>query len=315
MPYRRQLYALARPPTVRFLIELTSILVVCAVIFVLSPYFFITKIDASPHDVTPQLRRSKAPQWISRQGSKEECSFLNGSEAAVFFHAWPQNAWRHVMDDVVATLQSSHLAACGVPSFVGFPTGEEWPYEGVDPLLRRMELPLASKGREHNEPVTLAGLAAWCSEAPKNRIAIYIHDKGVRKPMNDVVHYLREWDWRKLHEYFLIERPQGCFRALTSDTADTCGVNLRIEPANHYSGNFWAARCDYIVRLPLPLEWVWDKNSFFSPEFWIGQLAEGKGRAVRLFNCFSSNVNHYTTEFSRALYVGESCDVNVPMIM
>lgn len=297
----------------RFVIVLTLLLVIFLILFVFGPKLLYEKEDDI--NTYTQLKRSaKTPKWISRSLLSSDCSFLNGSEAAIFFHAWPRNAWRFVMDDIVATLQASPLSECGVPTFVGFPSDEIWPYENVDPLLHRMIPPPNSAGHAHNEPVTLAALTAWCSEAPDNRIAIYIHDKGVRKPMKEIVHFIREWDWRKLHEYFLIERPQGCFRALTSGMADACGSELRQKPAVHFSGNFWAAHCNHIVQLPPPLDWVWEKDAFFSPEFWIGQVPGKTGQAARLFNCFTSHVDHYKTEFSRSLYAGETCEGNVPSI-
>jgi hypothetical protein len=275
------------------------------------------------HPFTPapaRVRPGSTPVFSAARADAADCAYLNGTEAAVFFHAWPNNAWRAVADDVVATLQASPLAACGVPTFVGFPAAATWPFDGVDPLIRRATLPAAAASRPHNEPVTLAALAEWCAEAPATRVAIYIHDKGVRDSPSDVTRFLREWDWRKLHEYFLLERPQGCFRALLGGNADACGVNRveQSESGGYYSGNFWMARCDFIVALPPPLDYIYKPNPHVSPELWIGMLptavVSARGRPARLFNCFDSAIDHYASEFSRAIYVGENCGVDVSAV-
>jgi len=46
-------------------------------------------------------------------------------------------------------------------------------------------------------------------------------------------------------EYELFTRHHECIRLL--DAWDTVGVNYRSEPAPHYSGNVWWARCDYFL--------------------------------------------------------------------
>lgn len=133
--------------------------------------------------------------------------------------------------------------------------------------------------------------------------------------MSDINLYMREWDWRKLHEYFLLERPHGCFRALTVGGADACGVNrMHTESGAYFLGNFWAARCDYIAALPAPLDYVYKEDPFMSPEVWIGALPAAatadRGRPPRLFNCYNADIQHYLNEFSRAIYVGENCSVD-----
>jgi hypothetical protein len=301
------------------------LLVVAAAFFIivaryaLGPSFSFNNVLCAKYPFEPapaRPRPASVPPFSAARGDAADCAFLNGTEAAVFFHAWPNNGWRAIVDDVVATLQTAPLAACGVPTFVGFPSSVAWPYEGADELIRRATFPAAAASRPHNEPVTLAALAEWCSAAPSSRIAIYIHDKGVRRHMREINSYLREWDWRKLHEYFLVERPQGCFRALTSG-ADACGVNrMQAKSGGYFLGNFWAARCDYIAALPAPLDYVYETDPFMSPEVWIGALPAAasatRKRPPHLFNCYNSGIHHYVNEFSRAIYVGENCSVDAP---
>ena len=51
-------------------------------------------------------------------------------------------------------------------------------------------------------------------------------------------------------EWFLLEKPTLCLRAMLNHEASTCGINIQKGPSLHYSGHFWAASCDHINTLP-----------------------------------------------------------------
>ena len=234
------------------------------------------------------------------------CAFVNGTPAALFLHANSANAWRVILDDTVRMLQHSPLAACGVEYFYSFPAGETWPYEGADAHFRPINASRRTAGLPHAEQTALSAVYEWCAERPAALVA-YTHDKGSRRSPEELNVFLRQWDWRRVHEYFQMEVPQGCFDALLRKGYDTCGANLRKPPQAHYSGNFWWARCDYVRRLVHPMDYRFSEKDFLSPEFWIGS-----GEGVRAFNCFNSNIQHFSHEFPRSIYVGETCDVHVP---
>jgi hypothetical protein len=120
-------------------------------------------------------------------------------------------------------------------------------------------------------------------------IVFYIHTKGIR-------HYRPDWRkeliacgsftettygqvlyWRKYMEYFTIERPQLCLRYLLptipTNLSDPprppgagvhCGVEYHVKHP-HYSGNMWAATCDYISRKLSPVLGTY----YLAAEFWI----------------------------------------------
>jgi len=259
----------------------------------------------------------RTPRWEPPAASPEFCEWRNvsalGPDAAVFLHVWPANTWRPIADDIVAALQASPLLACGVRVHASFPTGASWPYDGI---AGGFELAVPSarfnvSGRRFNEDATLSALVDWCAPRPR-AVVMYLHDKGTRTPVEQAPsRFLFEWSWRKLHEYFLVVQPQGCFRALAAGW-DTCGTNRRSEPALHYSGNFWAATCAYINTLPHPTDpaLVERFGAFYFPEYWIG-AANSATHRTRAFNCFSSRVNHYLEYFSHSLYSGAQCNADV----
>lgn len=252
------------------------------------------------------------PPWKPVAAATADCAWLNASETAVFVHTWPGYVWRMVTDDILSTLVASPLLACGVKAYVNFPGDKHWPYDGiVEGVLRAVPSDAwNAANRRFNEDATLASLVEWCAPRP-NGVAIYVHDKGTRHPPDaDLTKFFRQWDWRKLHEYFLLVKPQGCLHALAAGY-DICGSN-RIDEPLHYSGNFFAARCSHIKKLAQP----WDPalverfGDWLFVEFWLGS-SNSRERPVRAFNCFSSHVHHTAHEYSRGHYVGASCDLDV----
>lgn len=76
--------------------------------------------------------------------------------------------------------------------------------------------------------------------------------------------------WRKLLEHFVFTLHKDVlYEALEHRGA--AGSLFMTDPHPHFSGNFWAARCDYINTLPR-LETV-DVSDRFMAEFWIGMGA------------------------------------------
>jgi hypothetical protein len=242
------------------------------------------------------------PLAPARGASSALCSFTNGAtEAALFLHANAANGWRMILDDTMRALQHSPLAACGVQMFYSFPEGVAWPYAGADNAIRPMNASRRTAGRPHAESTALSAIFEWCLDRPGALVA-YTHDKGSRRSPADVSRFMRQWDWRRVHEYFLVEVPQGCFDALLNGGYDICGANRVTEPQLHFSGNFWWARCSYIKQLEHPADYDFKDNSFISPEVWIGSK-----KGVRSFNCYKTGIVHYEQEFPRSNYVGATC--------
>lgn len=240
--------------------------------------------------------------------SSPVCSFASGVEAAIFMHIYPStsNAWRMILDDMVRTIQYSPAAACGVPVYYNLPAGVPWPYGSVDRTFAPMNKSELGRGQPQIELQTIASIYEWCNDHP-TALAAYIHDKGSRMSPDDSNRFMRQWDWRRVHEYFLLEVPQGCFKALQSGAYDTCGAEKRERPVIHYSGNFWWARCDHVNRLEHPFRYEWKASPMLSPEFWLGS----KHASERAFNCYNLTGNHYEVSFPRSLYVGSQCNLDM----
>ena len=254
--------------------------------------------------------------------SAARCDFATRAEWAVFLHSNPANDWRPVLDDQVKTIHASPLRECGAAAraaagardssggssgrvFYGFQRGTPWPY-AADAAFAPYNESAATLGAANSERTTLQPLWEWCASRPSALVA-YVHDKGTRtSAAENPERYLRQWDWRRLHEYFVLEVPQGCFARLLDDGFDTCGANLRLDPFVHFSGNFWWARCDYIAQLEAPA--AYRAGDELAPERWIGSLNErAGGRSTQFHECFNSGVVHSFSRYPRSEYFGKVC--------
>lgn len=96
---------------------------------------------------------------------------------------------------------------------------------------------------------------------------MYFHTKGASYPLRISDPRILEnyKQWRKVMEYFNIQRWQDCVAAL--NTADTCGIEYGTQytdKPNIFGGNFWWAKASYINRCQL------NTDSRFDCEFFIG---------------------------------------------
>eukprot|EP00276_Gloeochaete_wittrockiana_P014523 CAMPEP_0184335916 /NCGR_PEP_ID=MMETSP1089-20130417/4409_1 /TAXON_ID=38269 ORGANISM="Gloeochaete wittrockiana, Strain SAG46.84" /NCGR_SAMPLE_ID=MMETSP1089 /ASSEMBLY_ACC=CAM_ASM_000445 /LENGTH=174 /DNA_ID=CAMNT_0026660817 /DNA_START=522 /DNA_END=1046 /DNA_ORIENTATION=+ len=141
---------------------------------------------------------------------------------------------------------------------------------------------------------TLDLLRAHCQQKDSQKdIVYYFHSKGVTREKSACVD-----DWRKVLEYFVIERWSDCYEALATDVGDTCGPlffhNFRAQ--RFYAGNYWWSTCKHINTLP-----EYDRSFYTYAEQWIGLSP------MRMINCYQMCVDPYKTEYPAYLYRGETC--------
>jgi hypothetical protein len=100
----------------------------------------------------------------------------------------------------------------------------------------------------------LQGAWQFCrqTEDVSNQAILYLHSKGSTKQ-----HWQGdEFTWRQIMSNFALRNYESCLANLGCGYS-TCGSALQkglltVAPWMHYSGNFWWARCDYIVGLDSP---------------------------------------------------------------
>ena len=176
---------------------------------------------------------------------------------------------------------------CGVVGPIDFQLSPE--------KSEKFEIVYSSENVEEYEFPTLAFMYDFCKKNLDAQI-FYIHTKGVSnlgsRPRRD---------WRRVLEYFIIERFEDCLNELQK--VDIVGINWREGPQRritpHFSGNFWWARASHIAFLPNFL----DETVRFNAEFWIGR---SYALAAELFN---TGVRHHAELYPEERYKDQDLHV------
>ena len=160
--------------------------------------------------------------------------------------------------------------------------------------------------------LVIAAIFDHCTDPARADLDLvaYSHDKGTRiSRWVNPARYQRQWDWRKLHEYFLFERPEGCVSSLLRGTHETCGSELVDYPLRHFSGNFWWSTCGHIRKLVHPMDYCFEDTCrqpsgpvFLGPEMWIAS------QPIFALECHGKLVDHYDVLYPRSLYAGSMCE-------
>lgn len=193
-----------------------------------------------------------------------------------FYHVCMINHWKNIVKDQVKLILDSGLYERTDKILVGC-VGKD-----VDDL--RDLLPEKFEIRFHDENIqlyeipTLQLLQDACVE--DDFLLWYIHTKGAYSETKKSTVYL----WRKIMEYFVIEKHEQCYQVM--DRCDACGIDLRhlaVHFHNAYSGhfwvfigNFWWSKSQYIRKLPnITQFWLDNMKSRYVAEVFIG-LASSK---------------------------------------
>jgi hypothetical protein len=161
-----------------------------------------------------------------------------------FYHVWEQNHWREVLLEHFRILQRQRFQG---PLTIGF-IGEAH----SDGFIRNMLEAHQLDGTVHCfgpdaaqfEFPTLRLLQASARQAPQNQY-LYFHTKGVSHPNNWMT-----CNWRWYLNAFVL----GQLATLVPElqTHDLAGPEWRdnCDIGEHFPGNFWLARGDYLASLP-----------------------------------------------------------------
>lgn len=217
----------------------------------------------------------------------------------VFYHLFipdTNNMWIWWIDEQMGLLKSTGLAdKARVNMCVTIPLGlynsktghsyDEMVFEYIKdryPFVNIIDI------RSNQDPVnlyegqTLAKIYEHAQE--DDGYVLYFHNKGMSSYPTHIVGAIK--DWRHYMQYYNIEKWEDCIAKL-DEGYECCGVDwvdrdgIKYDFANnHYTGNFWWARNDYIRKLKQPLrieEYVnvdamvkEMQNYRYAFELWIG---------------------------------------------
>lgn len=204
----------------------------------------------------------------------------------IFFHIFPINHYQRLINFIFKKNERLFHLATNVFLSINGNSEVEFPSTGNVTTLRNQNL---------FEFPTLYRIIAHTNSHPLSYI-LYLHTKGVTyAEKNQCLD-----DWINYMLYFNVEQADECIDILNSH--DTCGVDLRDDPAKHYSGNIWWARSDYIKMLKSPLDVDSPCGERHKCEFWI---CSGEGRHYEMheteINVYERHFHRYPPELYRSV--------------
>jgi hypothetical protein len=199
---------------------------------------------------------------------------------AVFYHVYQIDNWQELFNEQFGAIEKSGLLDATEFVHLGINGSSVFNYPKV--------ISQTNPNQHMEETETLKYLKNFSEKNPGYKI-LYLHTKGVGKHLD-----LMD-DWRKMMNYFCIERWEECVDILDSYDAIGCNYfeDTWLGHYPHFSGNFWWAKSDYINTLDhsfLKTSRRWDR------EFWIGT---GNGKMHEIFN---SEVDHFQQRYPRTKY-------------
>jgi GR25 family glycosyltransferase involved in LPS biosynthesis len=207
-----------------------------------------------------------------------------------FYHLCTINTWRAVLDEQLRRWLDSGLAGATKRIFASVvgPAADEGAAALTDACGERLEVIHLSDDPSCFERPILEHLRSFCEHRePLARACWYVHAKGV-KPEH--AQNPNVTDWRRMMEHVIVDGWRECVAVLGDH--DACGANWQLQPAPHFSGNFWWATPAYVRSLPSRIGPV-----PFDCERWIGT------NQPRVHCPHDSGVNHYLEPYPPERYL------------
>lgn len=208
----------------------------------------------------------------------------------VFFHICAITRAYSVVDEMIQCILNSGLyrEAAAIHCYI---SGDQGIGSNIMELVQnsgsKFCITKFKPGDKRYERLTLEDMHNHVDVADK---VLYIHSKGVSQHHIDAPHRMKcVDDWRRMIMYFLVGRFRECLSML--DSVQTVGVNER---TNHWNGNFWWVRGDYLLSLPHTIG-----DDYFDPEQKFLFLNNPTFKAIYNSKC----PQHYEYRYAPANYV------------
>lgn len=203
---------------------------------------------------------------------------------ALFYHIYQAGLWKEIFEEQFGLIKDSGLYDAADYIHFGINGNMTFNDPNVNSVINR--------NQHMEETETLKSLMNFSQNNSGYKI-LYIHTKGATK------YNMLMDDWRKMMNYFCIERWRENIPLLNKYDALGCNYfeDTWLGHYPHFSGNFWWSNTDYITTLDnnfLKTNRRWDR------EFWIGT---GKGKMHEVYN---SKIDHFKQSFPRSKYLNKS---------
>lgn len=193
----------------------------------------------------------------------------------IFYHIFLLGNWRSIVEDQLNTIFGSGLMSHSKLK-IGIVHNTETvaDVENIEKLLtnyNNYEIMFIKHTSSCSECDTLNELQNFSLQNIENVKILYIHSKGVTQYLSEREKHV--WNWRKMMEYFLIEKWEDCVEKLNSGF-DCCGINYQLHNANIkgiitqikiFNGNFFWVNSEYVKKLDNTI--IWEHK--YASENWI----------------------------------------------
>lgn len=174
----------------------------------------------------------------------------------IYFHIAKLHDYKRICDEIFSYLEKSSIMDNSelYLSIVGEGDDIHCPFKNV--------VDYYNNDVKVGENPILMRLRDFSLSSDENVNILYIHTKGASTPNNPCID-----DWRKYMLHFNVLKYEDAIFKLTE--YDTYGVDLRVDPTLHYSGNFWWSKSNYIKTLPHFNDMPIIISERHKSEFWI----------------------------------------------
>ena len=177
----------------------------------------------------------------NKKKNKDIPKITNTTPIYIFMHLCNYgNNWKSIISNQIMQIIKSGLYAQCEKIFYGCSCNNC--EEELENLLRNYKKinKLPSQPRYVHENITINKVIEFSKQQHKNVHILYLHSKGVTGTSNQQNY------WRDYMMNYNVNMWKVCVNLLNNNY-NTVGVNLLSK--NHYSGNFWWSRSDYIKKL------------------------------------------------------------------
>jgi hypothetical protein len=157
-----------------------------------------------------------------------------------------------------------------------------------DDILNDKKFNIVDIGKsDQYERLTLLNMRKMAEIDNEETVYFYLHTKGISH--FDTAKQYNVIDWINLMLYWNIENWKLALKKL--ETYDTYGCN---HTGEHYSGNFWWAKKQHILKLPQIIE-----SYYTAPEDWVQIIRKN---SCNIYSSGLQGMGHYRSRFPREKY-------------
>lgn len=187
----------------------------------------------------------------------------------VVYHVAEMGDWKEVVAEQFRLLRDSGLGLTEAirVTFVGVDL--VWLREEAIRVGIQIEVVYFDANLMHCETFAMLEIERLAKVEKTDRPILYFHTKGVSAPG-----HRGKYVWRRSMEEYVVRLWQHNLQFISDESGyDAVGLNWCSVGLQHFSGNFWIARADWIRRLPDFVGYHHARNLVrFSCETWIGAL-------------------------------------------